>query len=333
MRRVFLVTLLIAMPLVAIPLLSIPVAHAANNKDWVLEKRFKSQLKAAQGGDKQAQLEVGRMYEKGRGVDQDMQKAIEWLEKSAAQGQPSAKAELGTLYFEGEGIAADYDKAFVLLSAAASANVPSAQYYLAKIYEQGKGTRRNLTAALKWYRQAADNGYYPAEAAAKAVQSKLAARRAPAPRPKPVVIHKQHEQVNKTQQTVLAGAWTYNGKAVAYLPSSATVCAQQGKGEVDCVSNRQTRNVGPMIITYRTRARLSGFKTQGNFAVSYTNEILKVEAVKKKGETAADQSAAKRMAEQHQTEHALSCELKDNKHIDCKKDKFLAMEFVNAANR
>jgi len=320
MWRIFLLVLVVA----------IPIAHAAGSKDWVLEQRFKSQLKAAQKGDKQAQLEVGRMYEKGRGVDQDMKKAVAWLEKSAAQGQPTAKAELGTLYFEGDGVAANYSKAFVLLSAAATAKVPSAQFYLARIYEQGKGTRQNLTAALKWYREAAKNGYYPAQAASKAVQAKIAARQAP--KPKPVVIHKDNDTGNKTLKTVLAGAWTYNNKAVAYLPSSASVCAQQDGAVVECVSNQQTRTVGPTIITYRTRARLSDFQPSGQFAVSYTNEIIKVEAVKKKGETAANESAAKRMASQHQAEHSLACTLKDAGHAACKKDKFLDMKFVSATD-
>lgn len=319
MWRIFLLTLIIA----------IPIAHAADNKDWVLEQRFKSQLKAAQKGDKQAQLEVGRMYEKGRGVDQDMKKAVAWLEKSAAQGQPTAKAELGILYFEGDGVAVNAGKAFVLLSAAAAAKVPSAQFYLAKIYEQGKGTRQNLTAALKWYREAAKNGYYPARAASTALQAKIAARQAP--KPKPVVIHKENEAGNKTLKAVLAGAWTYNKKPVAYLPSSATVCAQQDKAVVECVSNQQTRTVGPTIITYRTRARLSNFQPSGDFSVSYTNEIMKVQAVKKEGETAANESAAKRMASQHQAEHTLACTLKDAKHAACKKDKFLDMEFLSAA--
>ncbi|MEJ2507984.1 MAG: tetratricopeptide repeat protein [Gammaproteobacteria bacterium] len=310
-------------------LISIPAAHAASNKDWVLEQRFKSQLTAAQRGDKQAQLEIGRMYEKGRGVDQNMQKAVQWLARSAAQGQPTAKAELGIIYYEGNGVQPDYDKAFVLLSAAAAANVPSAQFYLGRIYEEGKGTRQNLNVALKWYRQAATNGYYPARAKVTAVRSALASHEAP--KPKPTAVHKDQNVGDKTQKAVLAGAWTYNNKAVAYLPSSATVCTPQDGGAVECVSNHQKRTIGTNVITYRTRARLSGFKSSGDFSVAYTNEIIKVESTKKDDKAA--ESAAKRLAGQHEAEHTLVCKLKDTKHIDCRKDKFLDLAFVKAAGK
>jgi hypothetical protein len=54
---------------------------------------------------------LGLLYEYGRGVPQDYQKAEDWYERAAAAGQPVAMTNLGILYEYGRGVPKDYQKA------------------------------------------------------------------------------------------------------------------------------------------------------------------------------------------------------------------------------
>ena len=52
----------------------------------------------AEGGNAQAQRDLGAAYAKGNGVKQDYDEAAKWYEKAAGQGNASAQAALGELY-------------------------------------------------------------------------------------------------------------------------------------------------------------------------------------------------------------------------------------------
>ena len=69
------------------------------------------------------------MYKKGRGVDVNYKKAIEWLEKAADQG---------------------YDRA---------------QYVLGGMYHHGHGVDQSDSQAMRWYAKAAAQGRKDAQAA------------------------------------------------------------------------------------------------------------------------------------------------------------------------
>ena len=131
-----LITLCISLPL------------QANQDDWVLVDRFKRQLASAEQGKVKAMYAVGKLYERGRGVQRDLTKAAEWYQKAADAGQTSAQSRLGIMYFEGRGVPQDYDKALKLLQAAARDNVPSAQYQMANMYELGTGVPQDLEKAI-----------------------------------------------------------------------------------------------------------------------------------------------------------------------------------------
>jgi len=68
-------------------------------------------LKLANQGHAPAQFQLGKMYDLGKGVDLDHQKAIEWYEKSADQGYINAQFSLGSSYYLGIGVEQDYRKA------------------------------------------------------------------------------------------------------------------------------------------------------------------------------------------------------------------------------
>ncbi|MDC0176110.1 tetratricopeptide repeat-containing serine protease family protein [Planctomycetaceae bacterium] len=57
----------------------------------------------AEAGDAQAQYELGRAYDKGKGVDEDDVEAARWYSRAGKQGHAKALYELGHQYFFGSG--------------------------------------------------------------------------------------------------------------------------------------------------------------------------------------------------------------------------------------
>ena len=78
----------------------------------------------------QAQHNVGRMYETGRGTGVDYAAAVEWFRKSAALGSPDGFNSLGAMHMRGWGVAQDSAEAARLFQKAAKAGHPFAQVNL-----------------------------------------------------------------------------------------------------------------------------------------------------------------------------------------------------------
>ena len=51
------------------------------------------------------------MYEKGHGVEQSYEKAVEWYLKAAEQGFACAQCNLGCMYENGRGVEQSFEKA------------------------------------------------------------------------------------------------------------------------------------------------------------------------------------------------------------------------------
>lgn len=323
-------------------------AHAADNQDWAMVKWFNSRLVQAEQGNKHAQYDVGMMYEKGRGTDRSARQAVHWLRMSARQGQATAIAELGILYFQGRTVAADYPKAFSLLSSAANQNIPNAQFYLGRVYELGKGTRRNLDVALSWYRRAAKNGYYPARGKIGELQAlirlrqkaraanirhipKTTAARSVATthpaRPAVAAPIKALSPAATLRRSILAAHWTNRQHPVGYLPSTLTVCKDGPQGSLLCLSRTQKRSTGQAMISYRTRATLSGFKKKGIFQIRYTNEIMAITPIKRaSADILGSPVAPPRL--RNDAEHNLRCRYNPDQSISCIKDRIFKLRFT-----
>ncbi len=126
------------------------------------DKAFALLLPLAEQGQGQAQLAVSLLYERGLGVDQDIDKAMYWYEKAALRGDPVIQNELGLKYFNGDGVARDYDKAATWWLKAAARDHVEAQYGLALMYVNGTGFTKNMVMAMKWLDKAAVRDYGPA---------------------------------------------------------------------------------------------------------------------------------------------------------------------------
>ena len=61
-------------------------------------------LEMAEQGDKDAQYNLGSIYETGFGVNVDLKEAVKWYTKAALQGHQIAQLKLGMMYYLGKGI-------------------------------------------------------------------------------------------------------------------------------------------------------------------------------------------------------------------------------------
>ncbi len=309
-----------------------PSALAEGGDDWVLVKRFQEQLGKAKQGDFQAMYDVGRMYERGRGTETDINQALGWYEKAAKNGQNSnASARIGILYLDGQGVPQDYARAYKHLSEAANAGVPAAQYYLALMYEEGHGLKPNPAAALSWYKKAASGGYYQAQQGITRLES--AAKRPTLDQPpdstsKPVQATKPKPKPDLTRgllEVVLNGDWQRNGKPSGFLPSSASTCTEEPDKRIKCLSAEQTQDTGYATITFVTVADISDFNSSDEFIVNYYNNVLNV---KQENEAAAGGSGRVQLGKQN-TEHHLDCSLKNKNTIECVKNLTTTLTFEN----
>lgn len=75
--------------------------------------------KAAEGGDAQAEYELGEFYYKGQQTTKDLTQALNWLEKASLQGHANAQNQLGLMFFRGEGVPANNIQAYIILKMAA----------------------------------------------------------------------------------------------------------------------------------------------------------------------------------------------------------------------
>lgn len=120
-------------------------------------------LRAANGGDMNAQNFIGNMYLNGQGVSKNLKEAFDWFYKSAVQGQMYAQANLGYMYDTGQGVNQDYRQAEEWYRKSAEQGYFYAQCCLGDIYGFGKGMSQDFPKALKWYRKAAEQGYAVAQ--------------------------------------------------------------------------------------------------------------------------------------------------------------------------
>ncbi len=112
----------------------------------------------AEQGNGVAQVNLGLMYEKGKGVTQDFQEALRWYRLSAEQGVAHAQFSMGVMYREGRGVAQDYRAAVNWFRLAASQGHADAQSSLGEMYASGRGVIQDYIYAHMWFNIEATNG-------------------------------------------------------------------------------------------------------------------------------------------------------------------------------
>ena len=138
--------------------LSIILAFLMTLSSPVLAQDFQKELVAAEQGDATAQVNLGYLYENGRGVPQDYKEAAKWYRLAAEQGDASAQNNLGYMYKNGRGVPQDYAEAVKWYRLAAEQGDAYAQNNLGVRYRKGEGVLQDNVMAHMWYNIASANG-------------------------------------------------------------------------------------------------------------------------------------------------------------------------------
>jgi TPR repeat protein len=138
-------------------------------------------LPLAAAGDADAALDLGLLYDLGRGVPQDSSTAYRWYRQAAKAGLAQAAFNVAVLLDSGAGVPRDGAEAALWYARAAAGGYPRAQYALAQLYLAGDGVPRNPATAEAWYRAAARGGLGAASARLSALLRPERAAASPPP--------------------------------------------------------------------------------------------------------------------------------------------------------
>lgn len=128
------------------------------------QKALEIYYESAEKGHAFSQLQLGRMFLLGEGVDRDYQAALEWIQKSAEQDNGEAQAYLGQMYEKGLGVDREIQKALELYKKSAGQSNALGQARLAGLYLAGLGVEQNLRVAFVWNEKSAEQGNGEAQA-------------------------------------------------------------------------------------------------------------------------------------------------------------------------
>jgi hypothetical protein len=129
---------------------------AARAGDYVTALREWRPL--AEQGHRDAQFNVGLLYENGLGVPADGAEAARWYRRAAEQDDPQAQAYLGEMYAQGLGVARDDREALHWYRSAAERGHAAAQYNVGLFYATGRGVAPSDVQAVAWITVAEENG-------------------------------------------------------------------------------------------------------------------------------------------------------------------------------
>ena len=149
--------------LLAFELLTYPAqADLAKGLDAVMAGHWPAALAEfkplANKGDPDAQVNLGNLYMRGLGVEQDYGTALSWYEKAAHQGHPTGQSKLAVMLYYGLGVKENHTEAAQWFLKAAERGDPSAAMVIAELYDKGDGIAASKIDAYVWLSIAADLG-------------------------------------------------------------------------------------------------------------------------------------------------------------------------------
>lgn len=152
------------MPLLALLAFLLPLpAGAGLQEGWSAyyrgdyETAFKELKPVAERGHPAAQVNLGLLYEEGKGVEQDYAKALTWYRRAAAQDYAEAQYRLGLLHETGRGVGEDPAEAVAWYRRAALGRDTEAMESLGRLYADGvDGIAAEPLQAFMWTQIAVD---------------------------------------------------------------------------------------------------------------------------------------------------------------------------------
>ena len=112
---------------------------------------------ASAEGDAKAETNIGWMYVRGEGVNQNYKQAADWLRKAADGGEADAEVGIGILSINGLGVPRDYPGAMAWFNKASVKGNPGGEDWIGFLCENGLGVTQNYGEAVRWYRKAAES--------------------------------------------------------------------------------------------------------------------------------------------------------------------------------
>jgi TPR repeat protein len=109
---------------------------------------------ACDGGDASGCSNLGNMYYKGDGVEQNKGLAEQLFSKACDGGGASGCSNLGNMYYKGDGVRQDKARAEELYSKACDGGGASGCFNLGVMYRNGDGVVKNETTAADYLRRA-----------------------------------------------------------------------------------------------------------------------------------------------------------------------------------
>jgi len=109
-------------------------------------------LSSANNGGPGFKTMLANQYRKGDGVfKKNDAEAVKWFRIAAEQGYRSAQAELAFMSYYGEGMTQNYSQAILWFRKAALQGHDKAQYTLGEMYRDGKGCSNSIVNACVWW--------------------------------------------------------------------------------------------------------------------------------------------------------------------------------------
>ncbi|MGV8948615.1 MAG: tetratricopeptide repeat protein, partial [Candidatus Paracaedibacter sp.] len=116
-----------------------------------------------QTGNKYVVSLLANMYVFGKGVGQDLKRALDLFHLAANLGVGQDQNGLGSMYYKGIGVGRDFKKAFDFFQLAANQGFVPAKYNLGAMYYNGLGVGQDFKKAFDLYKLAANQGFAPAQ--------------------------------------------------------------------------------------------------------------------------------------------------------------------------
>ena len=117
----------------------------------------------AEQGDKEAQFNLGLIYEHGKGVEQDYKTAAQWYRLAANQGLAHAQNNLGAMHEHGKGVTQNDQLAFYWYERAAEQALADAEFNLSIRYKKGAGVKQDHKKAAEWRQRAVEQRHAAAQ--------------------------------------------------------------------------------------------------------------------------------------------------------------------------
>ena len=123
--------------------------YSNSRRDYT--KAFEWYERAAESNLAEAQLEMGRSYQNGKGVEKDLGQALQWYARAARQGNSHASKCLGDMFYHGNGVEQNINEAIRWYEMGAKPTDADVLYEIGDRYYFGTEMDSNYSKAYEWY--------------------------------------------------------------------------------------------------------------------------------------------------------------------------------------